>query len=142
MKYAPFLLALSLSACGQQADNASTATPVAAPETNAATETVAASPGDGPPPSFAQCATCHSVKPGETGLGPNLHGIIGKKSASIEKFFYSTAMKNANLTWDEATLDRYIEKPRELVPGTRMAYAGQADKAKRDEIIAWLKKNS
>lgn len=138
MKYAPFLLALSLAACGQQTNETASAP---APTDNSPAATTAAAT-DGPPPAFAQCSTCHSVKLGETGLGPNLHGVIGRKSASVEKFFYSQAMKDANLTWDEATLDRFIEKPRELVPGTRMSYAGQPDKAKRDAIIAWIKKNS
>lgn len=140
MKYAPLFLALSLAACGQASDNGSTAP--TATDGAAPGAPVAVADADAPPASFKQCSTCHSVKPGETGLGPNLHGIVGKKSALVDKFFYSPAMKNANLTWDEATLDRFIEKPREVVPGSRMSYAGQADKAKRDEIIAWLKKHS
>ncbi len=138
MKYAPIALILVLgpilTACGQQANDA---TNVAV--TNETGTQIAV---DGPPPEFAQCVACHSVEMGVTGLGPNLHGVVGRKAASLDKFYYSEALKASNLTWDEATLDKYIEKPMTLVPGNRMSFAGQADKAKRDKIIAWLKKNS
>jgi cytochrome c len=128
---------LTLTGCSSaKPEEFDQAEPSAAP----AVETVAQNTA---PSSFAQCGVCHKVEAGApNGLGPNLHGIIGKKSGASANFSYSPAMKAAGLTWDEATLDKYITKPQALVPGTRMSYAGQADAAKRAEIIAWLKKNS
>jgi cytochrome c len=134
MKYAPLALLLVLSACGSKPEDATVTAP---------TNEVAVADPNAAPPAFAQCATCHSVQAGvKTGLGPNLHGVIGRKSGAQEGFYYSAAMKAANLTWDEATLDKFLEKPMVSVPGTRMSYAGQSDAAKRAAIIAWLKTQS
>ncbi len=128
---------LALTACGSaKPEELEKAEPSATP----AVETTAVSAA---PSSFAQCGVCHKVEAGApNGLGPNLHGIIGKKSGVSANYSYSPAMKAAGLTWDEATLDTYITKPQALVPGTRMSYAGQDDATKRAEILAWLKKNS
>lgn len=138
---------LLVGACSKapEADvsNETAATTEATPATDAvpAAETQVAA-ADAAPAAFAQCAACHSVEAGKNGLGPSLHGVVGRKSASVEGFNYSPAMKAANLTWDDATLDQYLAKPMTLVPGTRMSYPGQADAAKRAEIIAWLKTKS
>lgn len=125
---------LALSACGQSPEGGQTAQP-ASP---AASDAPIASAG-GVPESWGQCATCHKVKPGEHGIGPSLAGVFGRKAASDPGFRYSEAMKSSGLTWDEATLDRYLENPRALVPGTKMSYFGQKDAAKRAEIVAYLK---
>ena len=53
------------------------------------------------------CRTCHTLKEGDNRLGPNLHNIIGRKAGSVPDYGYSSAMKDANLTWDKATLDRW-----------------------------------
>jgi cytochrome c len=47
-------------------------------------------------------------------------------------------MKAANITWDKDSIDRFTENPYALVPGTKMPFAGTKEKAKRDEIIAFL----
>jgi cytochrome c len=138
MRYLVLATAFALSACGSPANDetpaASDNSAEAAPTTTAATETA--------PPSFGQCAVCHKVeKDGGNGVGPNLHGVIGKKSAQVAGFNYSPAMKASGVTWDEASLDKYITNPRTFMPGNKMSFAGQADAAKRAEIIAWLKKS-
>lgn len=126
-----------LSACGAKHDAKEEAAETA---TEVAEE--AADP-NAPPAAFAQCASCHKVEAGAAnGLGPNLHGVVGQKAALVAGFNYSPAMKASGLTWDEATLDKYLTNPRALVVGTKMSFAGQPDAAKRAEIIAWLKKNS
>ena len=48
-------------------------------------------------------------------------------------------MKNAGLTWDDATLDEYLTAPMKKVPGTKMTFAGLSDPAARKEVIAYLK---
>ena len=110
-----------------------TATPAAAASTPAP---VAAA---GPPDSFKQCAICHKVEPGKHGLGPSLANVFGAESGHAAGFRYSPAMQAANLTWNQATLDRYLDNPQAVVPGTTMAFAGVKDAAKRAEIIAYLK---
>lgn len=127
--------ALALSACGSKPEAPEEAAP------SAPVETAAVDP-NAPPASFGQCATCHSVdKGGSNGIGPNLHGIVGKKAGQAAGFNYSPAMKDWGQTWTDANLDKYIENPRAFIAGNRMSFAGQKDATKRKEIVDWLKKN-
>lgn len=135
------LLATSLAGCGgsKPAENAaespadSAAAPVAAPS---ATASVAA---DGSPLAFSICKSCHAVEKGKTIIGPSLAGIYGTKAGDVAGFSFSPALKVSGLTWDDATLDKWLENPMQLVPGTRMTYAGQSDPAKRKAMIEYIK---
>ena len=89
------------------------------------------------------CRICHTVKEGDNRLGPNLHNIIGRKAGSVPDYGYSSAMKDADLTWDRATLDRFIANPDQVVPGNRMKpYGGLTSAEERAKIIAYLEVNS
>ena len=72
-------------------------------------------------------------------VGPSLFGVFGTKAGEVAGFNFSPAMKASGLTWDEATLDEYLAGPMKKVPGTKMTYAGQADAAKRKELIEYIK---
>ena len=85
-----------------------------------------------------QCAVCHSPLPGKNIVGPTLFGIIGRKSGSVEGFHYSAANKAAGITWNADILDKYLESPRDVVPGTIMPYPGLKDDEKRADVIAYL----
>jgi cytochrome c len=86
------------------------------------------------------CRTCHSWKEGDNRLGPSLHGVVGSKSGSVQGFNYSQSMKQANLTWDEATLDTFIASPDGVVQNNNMKpFTGIADQATRQKIIEFLK---
>jgi len=112
-------------------------TPAPAPSASASAAAVAAAAT--PPASFNQCKVCHAVEPGKHGIGPSLAGIYGTKAGDIAGFEFSSAMKDSGLTWDAATLDKYLTDPRALVPGTKMSFGGLKDEAKRKEIIDYLK---
>jgi len=86
----------------------------------------------------AKCAICHTFEPGKNKIGPSLAGVVGRKSGSLPDFSYSPAMKGANLTWNAATLDKYLTNPRALVPGTKMIFAGLPNATDRANIIAYL----
>ena len=93
---------------------------------------------------FSACAICHSTKdPAAPGyapmVGPSLFGVYGAKSGHVATYDYSQAMREANLVWDDATLDRFITRPHDVVPKTRMAFVGEADAETRAAIIAYLK---
>jgi len=85
------------------------------------------------------CRTCHTVKEGDNRLGPNLHGVIGRKAGSLPNYPYSSALKGADLVWDRATLDRFIANPDQVVAGNAMKpYGGLASPEERAKIIAFL----
>ena len=85
---------------------------------------------------FTACAACHTEKP--DALGPSLKGVVGRKSAALEDFRYSAAMKRANLTWDEATLRDYLKDPQGKVKGNRMPFSGFATASDADDVVAYL----
>jgi glucose/arabinose dehydrogenase/cytochrome c2 len=82
-----------------------------------------------------RCALCHST--GEhAAQGPGLGGVVGRTSASMA-FGYSHALREAHLTWDRATLDRFLAAPAQLVPGTTMPMA-VPDDVERRALIDYL----
>ena len=86
------------------------------------------------------CRTCHTTQEGDNRLGPNLHGIVGRKAGSLPNYGYSHAMAESGLTSDEATLDRFIANPDAVVSGNNMKpYGGLASPEDRARIIAFLK---
>ncbi len=91
------------------------------------------------PASFAVCKACHSMEPGKHGLGPSLAGIWGEKAGEVPGFEFSQPMIDSGLTWNQANLDKYLADPRGTVPGTKMAFGGVKDAAKRQEIIDYIK---
>src|SRR5436309_8290733 len=86
---------------------------------------------------YQTCAACHTERP--DALGPSLKGVVGRKSAALEDFRYSNAMKRANLIWDEDNLRAYIQDPQAKVKGNRMPYGGITDATDVEDIIAYLK---
>lgn len=88
---------------------------------------------------FEECAACHAAKPrGPDDVGPALGGVVGRKAASRDDFRYSGPMRRSGLTWDRATLDRYLADPQAAVPGTRMPYSGMPNAEDRKALIDYL----
>ena len=88
---------------------------------------------------FEQCAACHSLESDHNETGPYLKNIIGRKSASIDDFIYSPAMRRANVTWTPDQLDAFLKDP-QAPPfrGNRMPFAGIPDAQARADLIAYL----
>lgn len=113
---------------------------------------VAADPAPRPPsppmltverdPLFARCSACHSLRPRLNGIGPSLAGIWGRASGTAPNYRYSEGMAALGVTWDAATLDRWLTDPDAMVPHTRMTFAGMANPLLRASIIAFLQRES
>jgi cytochrome c len=90
---------------------------------------------------FEACGKCHAVTVDSDAdlVGPTLKGIVGRKSASIEDFRYSMAMRASGITWTEPNLKEYIADPQAKVKGNRMALKSTFEPAEIDDIIAYLK---
>jgi cytochrome c len=95
---------------------------------------------------FNQCRACHQIENnGRNGVGPNLHGVVGRRAGSIEGFRYSANMRQlaeGGLTWDEANLRRYLTNPKDVVPQGSMAFPGLRNPTQLNDVIAYLKQNS
>jgi len=88
---------------------------------------------------FAVCKACHQV--GDTAknaVGPILNGLIGRKAGSVEGYTYSDANKKSGITWTDEEFTKYIQDPKGIVPGTKMAFAGIKDPQKIKDLIAYL----
>jgi len=85
------------------------------------------------------CQSCHLTAQGAGSLvGPNLHGLFGRKVASAEGFDYSPALKAETFTWTPELLDEWLANPRGFVPGNRMSFAGVRKPEDRLGLIAYL----
>jgi len=86
---------------------------------------------------YARCQGCHSIE--RNRIGPMHKGLFGRRAGSVPGFDYSAAMRNSGIVWSEATLDRFLQGPRKMVPGTKMTYAGVPDPQDRADLIDYLR---
>lgn len=89
---------------------------------------------------FKKCMACHQVGPSaENGIAPVLNGVVGRRAGQYPNYNYSSANKSSGLVWDERTLARYLRAPAEVVPGTKMIFAGLKKDQEIADVIAYLK---
>jgi len=92
---------------------------------------------------FLQCRSCHSLEAGGANkVGPNLHGIFGRKAGLAPGFSYSDVVAQSDITWTAETLSSWLDRPSEFLPGNRMVYVGMRNPVDRANLIAYLQQET
>ena len=86
-----------------------------------------------------RCTGCHSLD--KIKVGPPLRGVYGRNAGRDAQFMYSDALKAAAVTWDEATLDRWLTNTDGVIPDNDMAFRLN-DRVERANIIVYLRELS
>ncbi|MDR3538577.1 MAG: c-type cytochrome [Acetobacteraceae bacterium] len=86
---------------------------------------------------FGTCQACHSTTPGRNGVGPTLDDVVGRQAATVGGYNYSPAMRATHITWDGASLNRFLSNPQSVVHGTKM-FVAAPNPTTRQNIIAYL----
>jgi cytochrome c len=87
------------------------------------------------------CLGCHVVAKGDATqkTGPNLWDVVERPKASVAGYQYSEGMAaKASEAWTYEDLNAFLANPKAAVPGTKMAWGGQKNDAKRANLIAYL----
>lgn len=87
----------------------------------------------------SKCGACHSLD--ENRIGPKHRGVVGRKVASVSDYDYSPALKKLGGVWTPERLDKWLQSPQALAPGSKMFFQ-VPDPAQRKAIIAYLAANS
>ena len=88
---------------------------------------------------YRKCKACHFIDKEKNRVGPHLVGIIGRTAGSVEGFRYSKAMKASGTVWDEKTIDEFLVKPKQYIPGNKMVFPALKKEKDRRDVIAYIK---
>jgi cytochrome c len=87
---------------------------------------------------FKKCVACHTIAAGGAdGIGPNLHGVVGRPIAS-GAHAYSDALKGIGGTWSFEALNSWLSNPKKFAPGNKMTFAGLGNPEERAAVLVYL----
>jgi cytochrome c len=84
---------------------------------------------------YGACMACHSID--DNDVGPAHRGVVGRKAGSVPGFSYSVALKSSGIVWTPEMIDRWLQGPQKLVPGSKMFFS-VGDAKTRADLIAYL----
>jgi len=118
---------------------AATAAPAEAPLPPIAPLLAKADPAEGAKEMGKVCAVCHDwTQGGPAKVGPNLYNVVGGPHAHMVGFNYSDGLKAISGPWTFEELNAWLKNPRDVVPGTRMSFAGIDSDQERADVIDYL----
>jgi cytochrome c len=92
---------------------------------------------------FLQCRACHSLERGGANkVGPNLHGVFGRKAGLAPGFAYSDVVAQSSIVWSAETLNDWLARPSDFLPGNRMVFVGIRKPEDRADLLAYLKRET
>jgi cytochrome c len=86
-----------------------------------------------------RCTGCHSLT--KNSEGPNLQGVYGHTSGTVEGYAYSSALKKAHIVWDEDSLDKWLTDPDAFISGNNMDFLVSKPQDRQD-LISYLRQTS
>ena len=91
---------------------------------------------------FRACIACHTLTPDEGNrAGPTLHGIFGRRIATLDSYNFSPALKRLDIVWSPETVARLFEVgPMAYTPGTKMPEQTIGSAEDRDALVKFLEK--
>ena len=88
---------------------------------------------------FVLCRSCHTLDAeGRHKVGPNLHGMFGSAAGVKDGFRYSDVVKDSGIVWTAENLEEWLVKPKDFLPGNKMAFAGVRKESDRKALITYL----
>ncbi len=93
---------------------------------------------------YRACIACHTLTPDAGNrAGPTLHGIFGRRIASLEGYRFSDALKKLDIVWTPETVAKLFEVgPMEYTPGTKMPEQRIGSAEDRAALVEFLKKTT
>jgi cytochrome c len=116
--------------------------PIGAVVVGAPNDPLARFAGDPGAQVFRHCVACHTLSPDEGNrAGPSLHGIFGRRIATLPGYHYSEALKHMNIVWTPATVSKMFEVgPMTYTPGTKMPEQKIGSAADRKALMQFLQR--
>ena len=89
---------------------------------------------------FKKCKACHTTnKGGKNGVGPNLWDVVGRAKGTLPGYRFSDALRDKGGAWTYDDLERFLTKPKDFAPGTKMTFAGLKKPAERANVVIFLR---
>jgi len=124
--------------------DASSGEPIGAVAVGAPEDPLAAYAGEHGAEVFRACVACHTLSPDEGNkAGPTLHGIFGRRIATLPGYNFSPALKKLDIVWTPETVSKLFEVgPEHYTPGTKMPEQTIGSAEDRKALVEFLAKTT